>query len=167
MSMKERAPRGGRRSLKLLKDDHAVSPVIGEILMIIVVAIAAGFLTAYAYTLFHTMDTGAINILVEGAQSGSSSVTIVHMGGDTLAKAFTVNAAAPVQYLDESSFNELEVRINGAIFAGTASLNTGAIAKPDFAAGDELVLQLEQPLQADDRISIVSVPSNQVITVVV
>ncbi len=60
-----------------------------------------------------------------------------------------------------------EVRINGAIFAGNASLNTGAIAKPDLGPGDELKLQLEQPLQADDRISVVSVPSNQVITVVV
>jgi hypothetical protein len=80
MSMKERAPRGWR-NLQLLKDDHAVSPVIGEVLMIIVVAIAAGFLTAYAYTLMHTMDTGAINILVAGTQTGSPSISIVHMGG--------------------------------------------------------------------------------------
>jgi len=153
--------------MKLLKDEHAVSPVIGEVLMIVVVAIIAGFLTAYLYTLFHTLDTGAINVLVEGARVGSSSLLIVHMGGGTLAEAFTVNAAAPVHYLDELGFNELEVRINGAIFAGNASLNAGVIAKPGFEAGDELMLQLDQPLQADDRISVVSVPGNQVITVVV
>jgi FlaG/FlaF family flagellin (archaellin) len=104
--MKERT----RRNLQLLKDHHAVSPVLSEVLMIIVVAVAAGFLTAYAYTLLHTMDTGAINIMVEGARAGSSSVTIVHMGGDKVVEAFTVNDAAPVYYLNESGFNEMSSR---------------------------------------------------------
>ena len=48
------------------------------------------------------------------------------------------------------------MRINGAIFAGNASMNTRAITKPDFTVGDELQLQLEQPLRAKDRISVVS-----------
>jgi hypothetical protein len=50
-----------------------------------------------------------------------------------------------------------------------ATLNTGAIAKPGFEAGDELVLQLSDPLKAGDRINILFVPRNQVLqwTVVV
>jgi len=37
-------------------------------------------------------------------------------------------------------FKNLEVRINGVVYEGWASLNRGAISKQDFAAGDELEL---------------------------
>ncbi len=157
--------------MKLLNDQRAVSPLIAEILMIAVVIITAAMLAAYSYNLLeHATEISSVILQIEGARVGSSSITIVHMGGDTISSAFTVNASAPTHHLNnESVFNVLEVRLNGALFAGNATLNTEAIAKPEFEAGDELVLQLEDPLESGDRISILFVPSNQVLhwTVVV
>jgi FlaG/FlaF family flagellin (archaellin) len=156
--------------MKLLKDQRAVSPVLAEVFMIMVVIIAAAMLAAYSYNLLeHTSEISSVILQIEGARVGSSTITIVHMGGDTISNAFTVNASAPTYHLNESVFNVLEVLLNGALFDGNATLNTGAIAKPEFEAGDELVLQLEDPLESGDRISILFVPSNQVLhwTVVV
>jgi flagellin-like protein len=156
--------------MKLLNDQRAISPVLAEVLLIAVVIIMAAILAAFAYSLLaqSTRITTA-KLQVEGASVGSSTITIVHMGGDTIPGAFAVNASAPAQHLDESVFNNLEVRINGALFEGNATLNTAAIAKPGFEAGDELVLQLSDPLKSGDRISILFVPGNQVLhwTVVV
>jgi flagellin-like protein len=156
--------------MKLLNDQRAVSPLIAEILMIAVVIITAAMLAAYSYNLLeHATEISSVILQIEGARVGSSSITIVHMGGDTISNAFTANASAPTHHLDESVFNVLEVRLNGVLFEGNATLNAEAIAKPEFEAGDELVLQLEDPLESGDRISILFVPSNQVLhwTVVV
>ena len=156
--------------MKLLNDQRAASPVLGEVLLIAVVIIIAAVVAALAYSLIaQSTKITSVNLVIEGARVGSSSISIVHMGGDTIPGAFTANASAPTQQLDKSVFNDLEVRLNGALFKGNATLNTEAIAKPEFEAGDELVLQLEDPLKSGDRISILFVPSNQVLhwTVVV
>jgi FlaG/FlaF family flagellin (archaellin) len=156
--------------MKLLNDQRATSPVLGEILLIAVVIIIAVVVAAFAYGILeHATKVTTAKLQIEGASVGSSSITIVHMGGDTISNAFTVNASAPTHHLDESVFNALEIRLNGALFEGNATLNTEVIAKPEFEAGDELVLQLEDPLKSGDQISILFVPSNQVLhwTVVV
>jgi flagellin-like protein len=156
--------------VKLLNDRRAVSPVISEVLLIAMVVIIAVILAAFAYGILeHATKVTLAKLQIEGASVGSSSIIIVHMGGDTIPGAFTANASAPAQQLDKSVFNDLEVRLNGALFEGNATLNTGAIAKPAFEAGDELVLQFEDPLKSGDRITILFVPSNQVLhwTVVV
>jgi hypothetical protein len=112
MSMKERAPRGvcgGAVQSEAPESERAVSLVMGEMLLILVVAIIALYDSSR-----HTCILSCIQWIqarsMSCAQSGSSSVTIVHMGGGTLRNAFTVNAAAPVQYLDESGFNETSSR---------------------------------------------------------
>jgi FlaG/FlaF family flagellin (archaellin) len=150
--------------MKLLNDQRAISPVLGEVLLIALVIIIGAIVAVFAYSLLaqSTRITSA-RLMIEGASVGSSTITIVHMGGDIIPVAFAVNASAPAQHLDESVFNDLEVRLNGALFAGTVTLNTMAIAKPEFEAGDELVLQLEDPLKSGDRIGILYVPGNQVL----
>ncbi len=156
--------------MKLLNEQRAASPVLGEVLLIAVVIIIGAVVAAFAFSLFaqSTKITSA-RLMIDGAAVGSSSIRIIHMGGDTIPRAFAANASAPAQQLDEAVFNDLEVRLNGALFAGKATLNTGAITKPGFEAGDELVLQLGDPLKPGDRISILFVPGNQVLhwTVVV
>jgi hypothetical protein len=150
--------------MRMLKDRQAVSPAIAEVLMIVVVTIAAAIVAAYAYTILqHATVMSSVNLLIEGAKIGSSSITIVHMGGDNIPNAFAVSASAPTHYLNESYFNALEVRVNGELFDGWAFLNAGAISKPGFEVGDELLLQLGHPLEAGDSISVVFVPSNQVL----
>jgi FlaG/FlaF family flagellin (archaellin) len=156
--------------MKLLHDQRAISPVLAEVLLIALVVIIAAILAAFAYGLLaQSTKITSMNLQIEGAKVESSSIIIIHMGGDTISNAFTANASAPTHHLNESVFNVLEVRINGAVFEGNATLNTEAIEKPEFKAGDELVLQLEDPLESGDRISVLFVPSNQVLlwTVVV
>jgi hypothetical protein len=150
--------------MKLRNDQRAISPVLGEVLLIAVVIIIGVIVAVFAYSLIaQSTKISSARLMIDGATVGSSAIKIIHMGGDSIPGAFAVNASAPAQHLDESVFNDLEVRLNGAVFAGTATLNTGAIAKPGFEAGDELVLQLEEPLKAGDRISILFVPHNQVL----
>lgn len=151
----------------MLKDDKAVSPVVGEILMIVVVIIMAGLLMAFAAEILQSSkEVSSINILIEGAKIGSSSLNVVHMGGDTIYDAF---APSSEYRLNESVYNILEIRINGALYEGNASQNSHEISKPDFEVGDEIVLMLDQPLVSGDSISIIFVPSGQVLrwTVVV
>ncbi|MBN1763072.1 MAG: type IV pilin [Methanomicrobia archaeon] len=155
----------------MLKDNRAVSQVIGEILMIVVVIIIAALVAAFSYDiLYRSLEVSSVNILVDGAKAGSSHVTIVHMGGDVIPNAFSP-ASEPEHFLNESVFDNLEVRINGAIYEGNASLSRGPISKSNFEVGDELELELgpDRQLSVGDSISVVFLPSDQVLrwTVVV
>lgn len=146
---------------RMLKDDKAISPAISEMLMVIVVVILAAILASYAYTILDTAtELSTATIIIEGAEAGASSFTIVHMGGDTIPHAFTPSYSC---FVNESVFNVLEVKINGVVYEGSATLNSGAIAKSDFEVADELTLKLSQPLSSDDRISVIYVPSGQII----
>ena len=155
----------------MLKDNRAVSAVLSENLMISVVIIIAALVAAFSYDILHgSLQVSSVNILVDGAKAGSSLVAIVHMGGDDIPNAFSP-ASEPEHFLNESVFDNLEVRINGAIYEGNASLNRGPLSKSDFEVGDELELELgpDRRLSVGDSISVVFLPSDQVLrwTVVV
>jgi flagellin-like protein len=146
---------------RMLKDDKALSPIIGEMLMIVVVFILAAILAVYAYTILDSAtEVSSTTILIEGAEAGATSLTIVHIGGDKIPNAFTPSSSC---FVNESVFDVLEVKINGAIYEGNATLNSGAISKSDFDVADELALKLDQPLSSGDRISVIYVPSGQII----
>ena len=146
------------------KNNRAVSTVVGEIMMILVVIIIAGLVAGFSYEiLYGSLEVSSVNILLDGAKADSTHITIAHMGGDAIPSAFSPSSE-PKHFLNESVFKNLEVRINGNIYEGNASLNKGAISKSDFEVGDELDLYLEpdQQLLMGDTISIVLLPSNQV-----
>ncbi|HUV02631.1 MAG TPA: type IV pilin [Desulfobacteria bacterium] len=155
----------------MLKDNRAVSTVLSEILMIAVAIIIAALVAAFSYDiLYGSLQVSSVNILVDGAKAGSPLVAIVHMGGDAIPNAFSP-ASEPEHFLNESVFDNLEVRINGALYEGNASLNRGPISKSNFEVGDELALELgpDRQLSVGDSISVVFLPSDQVLrwTVVV
>ena len=155
--------RGKLLEMKLLKDDKAVSLALAEILMIVVVVIVGALVIAFAYSLvWSETEVSSVNILLEDAKVGSSNITIVHMGGNTIVDAFAPSST-PSYFLNATIFENLEVRINGSIYEGWASLNAGEIAKPDFEVGDELRLGLGWTLSQGDRITIVYVPTGQVV----
>jgi flagellin-like protein len=151
--------------MKLLEDDKAVSPVIGELLMIVVVVVIAALVVAFTYNLvWSATEESPVNIIIEDAKPGSSNITIVHMGGYKIGNAF---APSYVYKVNATIFKNMEVRINGAIYEGWASLNSGAISKADFAGGDELELGLDMQLSQGDSISVIYVPSGQILLRVV
>ncbi len=145
----------------MFKDDRAVSPVIGEILMVVVAVVIAALLIAFAYNIvWSASEVSSTNIIIEDAEVGSSNITIVHMGGNKIGNAFVPSYAYK---LNASTFENLEVRIDGAVYEGWASLNDGAISKSDFAAGDELELGLNRQLSPGDTISVIYVPGGQIL----
>jgi flagellin-like protein len=149
--------------MKLLRDDKAVSSVIGEVLMIAVVIVIAAGVVTFAYDLvWSSKEKLSVSILIEDAEAGASNITLAHMGGDEIRDAFAPSSP-PSYFVNATIFENMEVKINGAIYEGWASLNTEEVAKPDFEVGDELELGLGWKLSQGDRIAVVYVPSGQVL----
>lgn len=153
--------------MKLLRDNKAVSSVIGEVLMIAVVIVIAAGVVTFAYDLvWSSKEKLSVSILIEDAEAGASNITLAHMGGDRVRDAFAPSSSSPPSYfVNATIFENMEVRINGAIYEGWASLNTEEVAKPDFEVGDELELGLGAgwQLSQGDRITVVHVPGGQVL----
>jgi FlaG/FlaF family flagellin (archaellin) len=145
------------------KDEHAVSPVIAVVMMIGVTVIIQAVVASFAFDITsHEMETPNVAVVIEGADQGSSSITIVHYGGDTIVNAFSGTTNGQ---LGTAKWNAMEVRINGAVFAENDSANqttrlNGAtkFGAVDFKAGDELKLDLSDSaqvsLRAGDSISV-------------
>ncbi len=149
--------------MKLLEDDKAVSSVIGEVLMVAVVIVIAAGVVTFAYDLvWSSKEKLSVSILIEDAEAGASNITLAHMGGDKVRDAFAPSSP-PSYFVNATIFENMEVRLNGAIYEGWASLNSGVISKADFAGGDELELGLGWQLSQGDRITVVHVPGGQVL----
>ncbi len=149
--------------MKLLEDDKAVSSVIGEVLMIAVVIVIAAGVVTFAYDLvWSSKEKLSVSILIEDAEAGASNITLAHMGGDKVRDAFAPSSP-PSYFVNATIFENMEVRLNGTIYEGWASLNSGVISKADFTGGDELELGLGWQLSQGDRITVVHVPGGQVL----
>jgi hypothetical protein len=133
------------------------------LLIAIVVLLAAVVATFVTGLVKNTVDNPSVSILIEDAEAGASNITLVHLGRDGVRDAFAPTSP-PSHFLNATIFEDIEVLINGSIYEGWASLNRGEIAKPDFEVGDELELGLgERKLSRGDRITVVYVPSDQVV----
>lgn len=91
---------------------------------------------------------------IENAYAGSSKITLIHHGGDTIVNAFKGNPPY---------WNYLEVRINGAVFSDILTLNGATVSSGDFKPGDELELSLDSGLNSDDSISVVYTPTGDLL----
>ncbi|MBN1763268.1 MAG: type IV pilin [Methanomicrobia archaeon] len=154
-----------KRSLK--KDEKAVSPVIGVIMMIAIVVIIAAVVAAFAYGIIGGVKKApSTALVVEGVKVGSNvNVTIFHHGGDTISAAFkaaTGNAS--------DKWDNIQVRQNGATLDGTSApymeLNGDecnvTVWGTSFAPGDQLKIQFAS-LSEDDSIVILHVPSDNIL----
>lgn len=151
-------------SKMLRKDEDATSPVVGVIIMIALTVIIAAGATAFASGIIEGVKkTPNAAFALEGAHHGSTSLTILHLGRDTIGAAFT---DAPNGQLGAANWGALEVRVNGAAFAETdpGTPTTRLNGATDFGAasfgvGDELRLVLSDSalgaLKGGDSISIV------------
>jgi FlaG/FlaF family flagellin (archaellin) len=146
------------------RDEHAVSPVIAVVMMIGVTVIIQTVLSAFAFDITsHELKTPNVAIVIEGADPGSTSFTIIHYGGDTIVNAFSDTTNGQ---LGTANWSAMEVRINGAVYSENdpANQNTrlnGAkkFGAGDFKAGDELKLDLSDSaqgtLRTGDSISVI------------
>ena len=150
--------------VKRSSGNRAATPVIAIVLLIAIVVLLAAVVATFVTGLVKsTMDNPSVSILIEDAEAGASNITLVHLGRDRVSDAFAPTSP-PSYFLNASVFENIEVRINGSIYEGWASLNSGEIAKPDFEVGNELELGLGGwKLSKGDRITVVYVPSDQVV----
>ena len=143
--------------------DRASAPVIAIVLLVAIVVLLAAVVATFVTGLVRsTLSNPSISILIEDAEVGASNITLVHLGRDGVSDAFAPSSP-PSYFLNATIFGNIEVRINGSIYEGWASLNRGEIAKPDFEVGNELELGLGWKLSKGDRITVVYVPSDQVV----
>jgi len=162
-----------KRSLK--KDEKAVSPVIGVIMMIAIVVIIAAVVAAFAYGIIGGVKKAPSSALVvEGVKVSNNpvNVSVFHHGGDSITQAFvTTNGNIT------SKWDNLQVRLNGATVGGSDTgeedlaksiwLNDAAnetIPWEDgtFAPGDQLVIKFNK-LTDGDTIVILHVPSENIL----
>ena len=155
--------------MQSLSGDRAGASAIGEVLlvavMVVVAAVVAGFTTGVVWS---TVNNPHVSILIEDAEAGASHITIVHVGREEVKNAFAPSLP-PSYFLNATVFENMEVRINGSVYEGWASLNAGEISKRNFAVGDELKLGFAsgsgsgRKLSHGDTITVVYAPSGQVL----
>jgi len=153
----------------LKKDEQAVSPVIGVIMMIAIVVIIAAVVAAFAYGIIGGVKKAPSSALVvEGAKVSltATTVTIFHHGGDTITEAFTANATNVSLMWDN-----LEVRLNGVALGGAATnvnfvevngVNCTDNLKTSFEPGDQLKIGFVS-LAEGDSLVIVHEPSDNIL----
>ena len=152
----------------MMKDDKAVSPVVAVIMLIAITVVIAAVVAAFAYGIIGGVTRAPSSaFVVEGAVTGDdvTHVTIIHHGGDKILDAFYNDPGDP--------WHMLEVRYNGAAINLTAQtggvtdiwlndddLDTGSDTM--FDAGDELKLNFSTGLEAEDSITIVYTPTEDI-----
>ena len=95
-----------------------------------------------------------VALVVENAIAGSNKITLIHHGGDIIVDAFKGNAPY---------WNSLGVRINGSIYTGTVKLNGATVSAGDFKPGDELELFLGGELSDEDTITVIYIPTGDIL----
>ena len=81
-----------------MKQDHAVSPVVGVMLMLVVTIIIAALVSAFAGGMAKTSDK-APQATIQATFSQASGLTLYHNGGDTLTtKDLVITLAASNEF---------------------------------------------------------------------
>ncbi|MGB2843075.1 MAG: hypothetical protein WBC40_11485 [Halobacteriota archaeon] len=153
--------------MQSLSGDRAGASAIGAVLMVAVVevvaAVVAGFTTGVVWS---TVINPHVSIVIEDAEAAASHITLVHIGREEVKNAFAPSSP-PSYFLNVTVFENMEIRINGSVYEGWASLNAGEIAKRNFVVGDELELGFAsgsgRTLSHGDTITIVYAPNGQVL----
>lgn len=175
----EKDTKTASRKRRLGKDERAVSPVIGIILMIAITVVIAAVVAAFAYGLIGGVTTSPrAALVVEDAVVGKDRITLLHHGGETITTAFRDGASGTTH-----GWDALEVRINGRTFAldntvgtsislnGSTPITSGSTPEQwetkwkttKFAPGDELELVLKNTLKSGDTIAVVYTPSGDIL----
>ena len=135
----------------LMKDERAVSPVIGVILMIAITVVIAAVVASFAYGIIGGVAKAPNAALVfENADAGKTSVTLVHHGGDSITDAFGA-----------TDWGDLKVKHNGADINWTA-VTKGGDADDHFESGEQLTITVST-LVSGDTLSVVYTPTGDVL----
>ncbi len=143
-----------RRSLK--KDERAVSPVIGVILMIAITVVIAAVVAAFAYGIIGgvTKSPNAA-LVVEDAAVGKTNITIIHHGGDPIVDAFKNETGTG------GNWSNLEVKLEGENIEW-ANVTVGGDKNLNFESGEQMEITVSA-LKSGDSIAVVYTPSGDIL----
>ena len=152
---KKRRSGDGKR---LVKNEEAVSPVIGVILMIAITVVIAAVVASFAYGIIGGVSTAPNSALViEDAQVPKTNVTIIHHGGDAITDAYEYKADPT-----NATWNNLKVKHNGKDITWKGNVTLGGDTDDNFESGEQLTIKVSA-LQSGDTISVVYTPSGDIL----
>ncbi len=145
-----------RRSLK--KDERAVSPVIGVILMIAITVVIAAVVAAFAYGIIGGVTKSPNSALVvEDAAVSKTDITIIHHGGDPIVDAFKNETGN-----NNKTWSNLVVKHNGADINYSANVTFGGDDDFIFESGEQMEITVTA-LESGDSIAVVYTPSGDIL----
>ncbi len=141
----------------LRNDERGVSAVIGVILMIAITVVIAAVVAAFAYGIIGGVTKApSSSVVIENAQRGETTVTVVHRGGDIITDAFN----------GTNDWDNIEVKKNGI----TRNFTTYNVTTPigddnnDFDPGEEIEIKITNTsLASGDTIAVVYTPSGDIL----
>ena len=156
----------GKTKKSLKKDERAVSPVVGVIMMVAITVVIAAVVAAFAYGIIGGVKRAPNTALVvEDAVPNSKNVTIIHHGGDTIVNAFNPTNLTKADECG-GKWKNLEVRKNGAKMNCWTAMNgteCDEVWASDFHSGDEIEIGLGTGLESGDSIAVVYTPTGDLL----
>ncbi len=136
--------------MKYAKNEEAVSPVIGVILMVVITVIIAAILAVFAFGIGGPQKSPQVNLKYEAKyiDTGNQTLTIFHEGGDALIlkdeKMAVTKASDGSTVLSGLPADPTPLDIAGGWNTGQDTLAAGqSISGPIAAAvGDILIVQI-------------------------
>ncbi len=146
--------------MTLGEDQVGLTPMIATIVLIgLAIGFGLSILVGYLGALAPGPPPKHVSLSIT-YENDENKLAIIHEGGDPLFNAFVIGEGELLRW------NGLELRVNGLTEnrISSAVLNDENLPySTSFTAGDELVLTLENRLKKGDIISLVYIPSNQVL----
>jgi flagellin-like protein len=118
---------GGLKNMKHMRNEEAVSPVIGVILMVVITVIIAAVLAVFAFGVGAPTKGPTASIKITNVDVTNGLVTVQHFGGDAIK---LVDTKIIIEEL-----SPLDVVLGTTVFTSIAATGT-------FAAGDTLTLDV-------------------------
>ena len=139
----------------LRNDKRAVSPVIGVILMIAITVVIAAVVASFAYGIIGGVAKAPNAALVfEDADSGKTTVTLIHHGGDTITDAFKDSC---------TNWSDIMVKHNGADINWSGNVIPSDTSNNNFGSGEELKIKVTPALVSGDTLTVVYTPTGDVL----
>jgi len=142
---------------ELVKNEEAVSPVIGVILMIAITVVIAAVVASFAYGIIGGMAKAPnAALVVEDARVGHTNVTVIHHGGDTIVDAF--NGVT----LDGGNWSNLEIKPGGNTITWKDNVTEGGNGDNNFVSGEQLTIKVDE-LKSGDTITVVYIATGDIL----
>ena len=134
-----------------MKDERAVSPVIGVILMIAITVVLAAVVASFTYGIIGEVSRAPNAALVfENADPSKTNITLVHHGGNSITNAFS--GSTP------SNWGDMKVKLNGADITWQGNVMVCGNNNTNFESGEQLTIKVPA-LASGDTLSVIYIPT--------